>query len=298
VARVVARGLRYGILDMTLHLRTRNPIDRVARLSGAVAAVAALTLPFVAGCEDEGPVAVAEDTPPFPPDGVFSVTGDRVVTIYWNENQEPDLNGYGVYRGTSDPGPYFFVARVPANQTSYDDLDVNNGETWFYAVTAFDRAGHESELSRETVFDTPRPEGFGLVLVELGQDPTRAGYDFSSESNLWQSANLSTTDIYFESQANVQYVVCKDAGVDIQDYGLIDLVAVDWAPEIGWAPSKRAEAITGHSYIVRILNNQGDYNMAKFFVKDVTATTLTLDWAYQEVENNPELLRFTGGAAR
>jgi len=279
---------------MTHHLRIRNPIDRIARLSGAVATIAAMTLlPFVAGCEDEDPVVVA-DPAPFPPDGVFSVTGDGVVTIYWNENQEPDLDGYAVYRGTTDPGPYFFLADVPANQTWYDDFDVNNGETWFYAVTAFDRNGNESELSRESVFDTPRPEGFGLVLVELGQNAGLAGYDFSSGSNSPQSANLSTTDIYFESVSGVRYIVSADAGVDIQDYGLIDLVAVDWAPQVGWAPSKRAEAIEGHSYIVRILDAQGDYNMAKFFVQDVTATTLTLDWAYQAVENNPELTRVRG----
>jgi hypothetical protein len=202
-----------------------------------------------------------------------------------------------VHRGLTDPGPYDFLAEVPASQTYYDDTSVNNGETWYYAVTAFDRTGHESELSRETVFDTPRPEGFGLVLVELGQQPSLAGYDFSSLSNAPQQWNLSTTDIYFESVANVKYVVCARAGVDIQDYGLIDLIAVDWAPEIGWAPSKRAEAIQGHSYIVRILDGQGDYNMAKFFVNDVNATTLTMDWAYQAVENNLELAPI-GGAMR
>jgi hypothetical protein len=280
---------------MTHRPRIGNPIDRVAKLSGAFAAVAAaLTLPFVAGCEDEVPVVV--DTPPFPPDGVFSVTGDRVVTIYWNENQEPDLAGYAVYRGTSDPGPYFFLADVPKSQTYYDDFDVDNGETWYYAVAAFDDKKQESELSRESVFDTPRPEGFDLVLVELGQQQgAQAGYDFSSESGNPQAWNASTTDIYFESVSNVQYIVSANAGVDIQDYGLIDLIAVDWAPLSGWAPSKRVEAILGHSYIVRILDGQGDYNMAKFFVSSVTATTLTLDWAYQAVENNRELAP-AGGA--
>lgn len=284
---------------MTTHqLRMRNPIDRTTRLSGAVPAVAAvmLMLPFVAGCSEEDPVVV--DAPPFPPDGVFSVTGDGVVTLFWNPNQEPDLAGYAVWRGNQDPdGPYFFLADVSSNTTSYDDFDVVNGETWFYAVVAIDAAGNESELSRETVFDTPRPEGFGLVLVELGQDPSRAGYDFSSLSNSSQSASLGTTDIYYESTGGAQYVVAADPLVDIQDYGLIELVAVDWAPLVGWAPSKRVEAIEGHSYIVRIVDGQGDFNMAKFEVKDVTSTNLTLDWAYQAVDNNPELAR-VGGAVQ
>jgi hypothetical protein len=153
-------------------------------------------------------------------------------------------------------------------------------------------------LSRETVFDTPRPEGFNLVLVDLGQDPSRAGYDFSSLSNSSQAASLGTTDIYFENTGGVNYVVAADPLVDIQDYGVIELVGVDWAPETGWAPSKRVEAITSHSYIVKIVDAQGDFNMAKFEVKVVTSDNLQLDWAYQAVDNELELSRIAplGGA--
>lgn len=280
---------------MTHHLRIRNPIDRAIRLSGAVAAVAAVMLPFVAGCEDDNPVVVADD-PPFPPDGVFSITGDGVVSIYWNANWEKDLAGYVVYRSTDNPGPYFELDRVPADQTWYDDTDVINGETWFYAVTAVDRANQESELSEETVFDTPRPEGFNLVLVEpeLGQDLSMAGYDFSSLSGTPQSGLASTTDIYFEWVGGVKYLRTT-TGVDIQDYGLIDLEFVDWAPDTGWSPSGQAEAIVGHSYIVRILDGQGDFNMAKVHVKTFGLNNVTLDWAYQAVENNPELTIVAGG---
>lgn len=280
---------------MTHHLRIRNPIDRAIWLSGAVAAVAAVMLPFVAGCDDD-PVVV--DGPPFPPDGVFSITGDGVVSIYWNANWEDDVTGYIVYRSTAEPGPYFPLdgGHVPASQTYYDDTDVVNGQTWYYAVTAVDRAGHESELSYETVFDTPRPEGFNLVLVELGQDPLHSGYDFSSLSGDSQDAALGTTDIYFEASGGVNYIVCANAlAVDIQDYGLIDLVYVDYAPDTdGWAPSHRAEAIKGHSYILRMRNNQGRFNWAKVEVMEVDSDSVTLDWAYQAVDGNRELAPIGG----
>jgi hypothetical protein len=270
-------------------------------MSGAVSATVAvmLILPFVAGCDDEDPVVV--DAPPFPPDGVFSITGDGVVSLFWNPNQESDLAGYSIWRGNEDvSGPYFFLADVNANTTSYNDTDVVNGEFWYYAVTAFDVAGNESELSRETVFDTPRPEGFGLVLVDLGQDPSHAGYDFSSLSNSSQAASLGTTDIYFENSGGVNYVVAASPLVDIQDYGVIALVGVDWAPETGWAPSKRAEAIVGHSYIVKIVDGQGDFNMAKFEVTNVTSDNIQMNWAYQAVDNILELSRIApiGGAVR
>jgi hypothetical protein len=284
---------------MWQYARIRNPIDRVTRLSGALAAIAALTFPLVAGCEDDDPVVAGDVYPPFPPDGVFSVTGDQLVTIYWNANQEGDLAGYRVYRGNVDlQGPYFPVADVSAGQTCYDDFDVNNGETWFYAVAAFDARGNESELSREDVFDTPRPEDFGLVLVELGQDPSHAGYDFSSLSNSSQPWTFGTTDIYFDEINGVNFIRTT-AGVDIQDYGLIDLEAVDWAPDAGWAPSGQAEAIQYHSYIVRILDGPV-YHYAKFEVRTVTASSVELDWAYQPSSSelgNRELLT-TGGTAR
>jgi hypothetical protein len=289
----MAHRLRYSLTEMMQYARIRNPIDRVTNLSGVFVAVAALTMPLVAGCGDD-PVEAA-DNPPFPPDGVFSVTGDQLVTIYWNPNQEGDLAGYRVYRGNEDiSGPYFAIAEVSANATSYDDSDVNNGDTWFYAVAAFDKHGHESDLSREDVFDTPRPEGFDLVLVNLGQDASQAGYDFSSLSGSAQNAAANTTDIYFEDVSGEKFIVAKGSGVDIQDYGLIDLIGVDWAPNIGWAPSKRVEAIAGHSYIVRISDGQTHY--AKFFVNGAPTSTVTLDWAYQIAPGNPELLVIGGTA--
>jgi hypothetical protein len=286
--------MQYSRFEMLQYARIRNPIDRIANLSGVFAAVAALTMPLVAGCGDDPVEAV--DNPPFPPDGVFSVTGDHLVTIYWNPNQEGDLAGYRIYRGNEDiTGPYFAIAEVSADATGYDDTDVNNGDTWFYAVAAFDKHGHESDLSREDVFDTPRPEGFDLVLGNLGQDPLHAGYDFSSLSNSPQSAAANTTDIYFEDVSGVKYIVANGSGVDIQDYGLIDLIGVDWAPNTGWAPSKAVEAIAGHSYIVRISDGQIHY--AKFFVNGAPTSTVTLDWAYQADPGNPELL-VIGGTGR
>ncbi len=42
---------------------------------------------------------------------------------------------------------------------------MTNGQTRFLAVSAIDRAGNESALSYDTVFDTPRPEGTRLNMV-------------------------------------------------------------------------------------------------------------------------------------
>ena len=138
-------------------------------------------------------VYVTPNTPPFPPDGVFSVTGDGLVSIYWNPNFEDDLAGYGVYRNDELYGYYTWLADVPANQTYYLDYDVTNGETWYYAVTAIDSAGLESDLSYDVVFDTPRPEGFNLVLMDYLVQDDQSGYDFDTETR--QASGLDTTVI-------------------------------------------------------------------------------------------------------
>jgi hypothetical protein len=284
---------------MDLQTSIRNPMNLRKRLSGALLVVVAVAfIPFVAGCGDEDPVVVKEhdsvdETPPFPPDGVFSVTGDRMVTIYWNANWEEDLAGYAVFRDDDGDDYYDHIADVPwdafvdppyNSQLSFDDTNLDYNHTYFYAVLAFDEANNESELSYEFVHDTPRPEGFDLVLFDefMGQDVS-SGYDFSDLSGSAEPQADGSTDIYFgvvdNGERNVNTIL-TNAGASIQDYGLIDLVDVDWAPVSGWAPSGRVEAIIGHSYVVRIVGQQGT-NYAKFEVTDVSNDSVTLNWAYQ-----------------
>jgi len=299
---------------MAIQLRIGNPIDRQSKLSGTLAAIAVVLLPFVAGCSDDdsGTGAVADTTAPFPPVGVLSETGDEVIFLSWIANQEADLSAYGIYRASIDVGPYNHIEDVAWDQTFesngqlfafYDDTNLSNGDTWYYAVTALDESGNESDLSYEWVVDTPRPEGTGLVLVELGQNSgLQSGYDFSSLSNTAQAWNDQTTDIYFETFGGVDYIRTATA-VDIQDWGTIVLPAVDWACgdpndcNKGWSESGSAEAVVGHSYVFRISNGAGGFHYSKAEVRAKTNTTATLDWAYQRVLDLPELAP-RGGAAR
>jgi hypothetical protein len=250
-------------------------------------------------CEDNtvyDTVVVVDNFPPTPPDGVYSVTGDGVVSIYWNPNREPDLAGYAVYFNNDGGNLYQFLADVPPERNWYDDYNVTNGVTKYYAVLAYDTEGFESELSYEDVFDTPRPEGVNLVLYDyLGQNSSLSGYDFSSLTGAAQAWNSSTTDIYFGTPNGEYTLFAAGTGVDIQDFGYVEtLDEVDWAPLNGWAPLKRVAVIPGHSYIVRVLDTKGSFNYAKIYVAEVTPDHVTLDWAYQVDPDNPELIASGG----
>src|SRR3990172_1838757 len=102
----------------------------------SLAAVAALLL--TTGCRGKDRV-VALDLPPHRVDGVYSVTGDGEVTIHWRANQDDDIDYYKVYRNVNATGTFTLIGT--SGGTSYVDVDVVNGDTWFYAVSAVDNAG-------------------------------------------------------------------------------------------------------------------------------------------------------------
>ena len=72
------------------------------------------------------------------------------MTLTWTANGEPDLAGYKVYVGTAS-GTYSFPgsAFLPGEVTSYTVSNLPKGQTYFFAISAYDSAGNESALSAE-----------------------------------------------------------------------------------------------------------------------------------------------------
>ncbi len=77
------------------------------------------------------------------------------ITSSWDANTEADLAGYKVYYGTVS-GNYTVSLDVGnATSATIDSLDFNT--TYFFAVTAYDNAGNESDFSDEVRVDIPPP---------------------------------------------------------------------------------------------------------------------------------------------
>lgn len=265
--------------------RTRSGPAGGALRATMVAFLAVLAL-GAAGCEDDGPIAIRDLSPPAEPQAVRTLTGDGRVTLSWVSNTEPDLAGYRVYRGTTSyDGPFAPLGTTVS--TTYVDDAVNNGTTYYYAVAAFDDAGNESDLSVENTVDTPRPAGTNLIVTERALEPgLPAGYDFSS--GILRPSTHAETDIYYEISGSARLMVARDLSTDIQDAGFHPLDDLDWAPgDEGWSPTGTAELILGHSYYV--WTRTGNY--AKFRVTALSDTQVRVDWAYQLQADNPELMR-------
>lgn len=240
---------------------------------------------LLAGCHDDTVVAPRHVVPPAAPRGLRSVTGDQQAFLSWLANTESDVAGYRVYMGDCAGGancPYDRVGSTTG--TSFTVSGLTNGQTKYFAVSAVDRDGNESELSYDTIFDTPRPEGAGLVLANYLSDSLHAGYGFGDHTIRSYSSPL--IDVFYGSSGNQALVIAPFTDTEIQDAGYgFSLDAVDFAPSAGWSPSGTAELVPGHCYVVWTR----DDHYAKFRVTSLTASRVVLDWAYQIAAGNREL---------
>jgi hypothetical protein len=89
------------------------------------------------------------DEPPAAPTGLTAVAGNQMVSLDWNNNAEPDLASYNVYRSTTSGSGYGKLNVALVSSSNYIDNTVTNGIPYYYVVTAVDANDHESGNSNE-----------------------------------------------------------------------------------------------------------------------------------------------------
>ncbi|MBU1947299.1 MAG: hypothetical protein KJ927_01130 [Candidatus Eisenbacteria bacterium] len=252
----------------------------------------------LAGCDDCDDIIVDScgGWEPAPPQGAFTVTGNEEVYIYWYPNTEPDLRGYRIYRNPRPDGHYRLIGEVGLSGNScpdggficFIDDQVDNGDTWYYGIKAYDREGLESDFNEELLMDTPRPDG-SVTLWNAMVRPGSSGFDFSELGGrvAWDDPGA---DIFFEYTSQGGYrIYAADEGhdvpTDLQDAGYIDPDIIGWAPADGWSTNGWVEAIPKHTYVIWTRNDR----YAKIFINEMTEEEIDLYWAYQLDPGNQEL---------
>ncbi len=248
------------------------------------------------GCGDNGgPVDPVDAFAPAAPVGLITITGDGNVTLIWRSNLEPDIEAYNTY--WSFDGSTFNLMATTAD-TNYVDMDVRNGETVYYAVSAFNIYGNESELSYAT-FDTPRPAGYDVELSDAETSPSSAGFSFT-RGLLGQgviSSDSQVADFFFFVGENdgIPYIQGGNSS------GSRTSLILMWGPTVSFADMNYApdpddpgsgyqvngvfQALEGYTYV--LLTADGNY--AQVRITNVVGDTLIFDWAYQTDPGNPEL---------
>lgn len=90
-------------------------------------------------------------TPPLPPTGIDLVAENidfSKITLYWEENTEPDIAHYNVYRALSlSEADSDLTPLATVSETNYIDIAIEAGVSYYYWVKAVDRGGKESNAS-------------------------------------------------------------------------------------------------------------------------------------------------------
>jgi len=90
-----------------------------------------------------------DNKPPALPQNLNVESGDGVVAMSWNMSLELDVDGYFVYRSVGLDKEFMKLNSklVAVNIPIYFDSTISNGVQYFYAVSAIDKSGNESERS-------------------------------------------------------------------------------------------------------------------------------------------------------
>jgi hypothetical protein len=222
-----------------------------------------------------------DNTPPAPPTGIQVTNGDNKAELTWINNHESDLAGYNIYYSTSYDGKYSLIGTTATNY--FLDAGATNGVLNYYAVTAFDESGNESDLSKDVAYAAPRPEGYNQAIFDYRKFPKTAGYSFSTYSVVAFDSSLA--DFFFENYNGKFYLdVYTDS--DILDAGPTNnIYDIAFAPNSGWSPTKDTTATVGHTYVIWTWDN----HYAKIRVSNITNERIVFDWAYQLISGEHQL---------
>ena len=112
------------------------------------------------------------------------------VTVAWDVSSDPDVAGYKVYVGTASRNYNVFYDVGKVFRCTIPDLQ--EGTTFYFAATARDRYGHESDFSEELVYQVPRSDD--VPIVPVNHAPLARNGVFSTAHGTPGSGVLIATD--------------------------------------------------------------------------------------------------------
>ncbi len=183
-------------------------------------------------------VKTQSDVAPDLPANVVAVDTPNVeggsVTVTWDANTEDDLRGYRVRRALSGDGPFELVG--DSADTFFIDHGLTDGVRYYYAITAYDAAGLESEysvLASAVAADSVAPAAPAAVTAA-----DVAGDESGAVVIAWSASETADTVGYRLYRDGVE--IADTTGLTYTDTGLTEgatyrytVAAYDEVPNLG-----------------------------------------------------------------
>jgi len=128
-----------------------NPVTLPAPGSGSS------TMTITVGTTPEGtyPITVTATGGGIHQTATVNLTVEAQVVLTWTASQSPGIAGYNVFRSTTSGGPYTQINSGLDTTTTYNDLAVQDGVTYYYVTTAVNNAGQQSSYSNQSSATVP-----------------------------------------------------------------------------------------------------------------------------------------------
>ena len=107
---------------------------------------------------------VIDRTAPYAPQTIRCHEDNGVVTLSWPASESDDCAGYYLYRKGKANENYQLIKTVSSSQErTYTDSALQSGETYCYAVKAYDKYGQKSEFSKEIEVTVSKDEDVPVI---------------------------------------------------------------------------------------------------------------------------------------
>lgn len=128
------------------------------------------------------PVARIDSEVPAAPTGFAATASHAGIALDWADNAGADgVAGYNVYRSATEGGAFAKRNGAPLAGSTYNDVSVDTGKTYYYRVTAVDQTGNESGAASDSA-TMPGATGFSAITwTNAGQDQPYSNSEGQSE---------------------------------------------------------------------------------------------------------------------
>ena len=136
---------------------------------------------------------------------------DGYISIIWDEAEEEDIASYKVYRADMEKGIY----RCVMNSASIDyyDIDIEDGKSYAYYVTAVDEAGNESERSNISFATAIPDETIPKVAGVSPSDNSKIGANAKFSIIVTDNSALSRVKTYYRANESDSWVLLNESNV-------------------------------------------------------------------------------------